>query len=302
MISTEHIGSLQGATVVGANGERIGGVGQVLVDTQTGQPEWVTVKTGFFGTNETLVPITDAAFQGDELTVPFTKDQIKAAPHIGVDQDLSQQDEAQLYAHYGLHYSTNASGSGLPTGGPGGPGAGYGAGLSDLGTPVRDETDTFGDDTDVTSTSGQYAGTAGYAGSDDAMTRSEERLHVGTEQVETGRARLRKYVETEQVNVPVTVTKEKVRLETEPITDANRDAAFSGPDISEAEHEVTLTEERPVVAKETVPVERVRLAKETVTEEQTVSDSVRKERISTDGVDDVYPDETRVSEDQRHLR
>jgi uncharacterized protein (TIGR02271 family) len=122
--------------------------------------------------------------------------------------------------------------------------------------------------------------------SDDAMTRSEERLSVGTERVEAGRARLRKYVVTEQQQVSVPVQREEVRLEREPITDANRDEALSGAEISEAEHEVVLTEERPVVTTEAVPVERVRLETDTVTEQQTVSGEVRKEQIDVEGAED----------------
>ncbi len=117
---------------------------------------------------------------------------------------------------------------------------------------------------------------------DDAMTRSEERLRAGTEQVEAGRARLRKYVVTEQQQVTVPVTREEVRVEREPITEGNYDTAMAGPALSEEEHEVVLTEERPVVATEAVPVERVRLSKEQVTEQQTVTADVRKEVIDTD--------------------
>ena len=118
---------------------------------------------------------------------------------------------------------------------------------------------------------------------DDAMTRSEEQLQVGTQKVETGRARLRKYVTSETETVHVPVEKERVTLEREPITEGNADQALDGPAISEEEHEVVLTEERPVVAKEAVPVERVRLGKESVTEDVTVSDDVRKEHIDVDG-------------------
>jgi uncharacterized protein (TIGR02271 family) len=117
------------------------------------------------------------------------------------------------------------------------------------------------------------------------MTRSEERLNVGTQSQETGRARLRKYVTTEQQTVNVPVTREEVRIEREPITEGNVGDAMSGPDISEEEHEVTLHEERPVVEKEAVPVERVRLSKEQVTDQESVTDEVRKEQIETDGVD-----------------
>ncbi len=113
---------------------------------------------------------------------------------------------------------------------------------------------------------------------DDAMTRSEEQMHVGVERTEAGRVRLRKYVVTEEVQQTIPVSHEEVRIEREPITDANRDEALSGPEITEAEHEVILHEERPVVETRTVPVERVSLKADEVTEEQTVSGEVRKER------------------------
>jgi len=117
---------------------------------------------------------------------------------------------------------------------------------------------------------------------DTAMTRSEEELRVGTETRERGRVRLRKYVTTEQVTQTVPVQREEARVEREPITDANIDAAMAGPDISEAEHEVTLHEEQPVVEKRTVPRERVRLEKDAVTGEEQVAEEVRKEQIDVD--------------------
>ena len=90
------------------------------------------------------------------------------------------------------------------------------------------------------------------------MTRSEEELHVGTASREAGRARLRKYVVTEKVQRPFRSSREEVRIEREPITDANVDAAMSRrATISEEEHEVVLHEEEPVVEKRTVPKERV---------------------------------------------
>lgn len=113
----------------------------------------------------------------------------------------------------------------------------------------------------------------------DAMTRSEEELEVGKRRREAGRARLHKWVETEDVQVTVPVEREKARMVTEPITDENRDAATSGPEISEADHEVTLREEEIDVSKRAVPKERVRLEKETETEQVPVSEQVRKEHI-----------------------
>ena len=114
------------------------------------------------------------------------------------------------------------------------------------------------------------------------MTRSEEELAVGTQRRETGRARLRKYVVTEEVQQTVPVQREEVRIEREPITDANVDAATSGAEISEEEHEVVLHAEEPVAEKRVVPKERVRLDKDVETEQRTVSDEVRKEQIDVD--------------------
>jgi uncharacterized protein (TIGR02271 family) len=121
---------------------------------------------------------------------------------------------------------------------------------------------------------------------DDAMTRSEEHLRVGKETREAGRVRLRKYVTVEEEQMTVPVRREHVRVEREPITDENRDQAMEGPEITEAEHEVILHEERPVAATETVPVERVRLEKESETAEETVRGQVRKEHIETEGTEE----------------
>ena len=130
------------------------------------------------------------------------------------------------------------------------------------------------------------AGTTGHDTSgpttDDAMTRSEEEVKVGTTEREAGRARLRKYVVEEEVTQTVPVKREEVRVEREPVTDANAGAALDGPAISEEEHEVVLHEEEPVVEKQAVPKERVRLDKETVTDEEQVSETARKEQIDID--------------------
>jgi len=119
-------------------------------------------------------------------------------------------------------------------------------------------------------------------GTDDAMTRSEEELRVGTRQREAGRARLRKWVETEHVSTTVPVAHEEVRIEREPITDANVDRALQGQEISEDVHEVTLMEEEAVAGTETVPKERIRMEKETLVEEEQVGAELRKERVETE--------------------
>ncbi|NUR17140.1 MAG: PRC and DUF2382 domain-containing protein [Dermatophilaceae bacterium] len=260
MITTEQLHNLSGATVYGPDQEKIGRAGQVYLDDDTGRPEWLTVNTGLFGTNESFVPLRSAELTDDGLTVAYHKDLVKDAPNVDPDNGhLDRDEEQRLFQHYGLETTSAAVES------------------DDLGTGEESVVGTGRD-------SGQTVGTdtSGPA-TDDAMTRSEEQLNVGTETREAGRARLRKYVVTEEQNVTVPVTREEVKVEREPITDTNRDAALSGPDISEEEHEVVLHEEQPVVEKEAVPVERVRLDTEQVTEEHNVTEEIRKEQIDADG-------------------
>jgi uncharacterized protein (TIGR02271 family) len=253
-ISRTQLGSLatSGGNVVGADGQKIGSIGQVYVDDSTGEPSFVTVKTGLFGTAESFVPLQDATVAGSDIRVAYNKTEVKDAPRVDPDDRISPTEEQRLYAHYGIP-SRGGNTSGTER-----------TGRSDTG-----DYGTSGNDTPGSAT-------------DDAMTRSEERLKVGTRKEEAGRARLRKYVVTENVTQTVPVSREEVRVEREPITDKNVSAARSGPNISEEEHEVVLHQERPVVEKEAVPVERVRLGTETVTDQETVSEDVRKEQIDSD--------------------
>lgn len=266
MITTDqaqHILNGNG-NVVDHDGNKIGSIGQVFLDDTTDTPEWVTVKTGLFGGGESFVPLRDGEVVGDDLRVPYDKDKVKDAPRIkDADSHLSEDEEATLYAHYGT------DGADHDTSRPTDAGVG--------GVTGRDHDRTGGDAHD-----GEVGHDTSGPETDSAMTRSEEQLHVGTETREAGRARLRKYVVTENVTTTVPVSHEEVRVEREPITDANRDQATTGGDITSEEHEVVLNEERPVVQKETVPVERVRVDKDTVTEQHEVDETVRKEEIELD--------------------
>ena len=280
-----------GGNVVSTSGGKIGGLGQIYLDDSTGEPTWVTAKTGLFGTSESFVPLQGATVQGDDIVVGYDKDKVKDAPRVDPDGSLSPEEEDQLYSYYGLGSASTGTDAGI--------GSGYVENGSDAdysdtvttagegnasgfaaGTGTRDNDRDDRDDRDEVGTVGHD--TSGPT-TDDAMTRSEEQLRVGTTRGESARARLRKYVVTEHVTQTVPVSREEVRVEREPITDANRGSAEAGPAISEEEHEVVLHAEQVHVDKEAVPVERVRLDKETVTEQQTVSDEVRKEQIEVDG-------------------
>ena len=251
----------QGRTMVDPAGGKIGTIADIYLDDDTGQPEWATVKTGLLGGKQSFVPLAEAEVVGDSVQVPYDKDRVKSAPGIQAEGELSQDEEATLYRHYGLEYAESRSDTGLPADRY--DQAPAGAVGRDLSGPTTDE----------------------------AMTRSEEELRVGTAQRERGRVRLRKYVVTEQRQVSVPVEREEVRVEREPITDANIDAAMAGPAISEEEHEVVLHEEEPVVEKRVVPKERVRLGKQAVTEQEQVTEQVRQERIEVEGQDQARRDQ-----------
>src|SRR4051794_9969584 len=280
---------LQGRTVFGSDGSKIGKIADLYDDDSGGAPIFATVHTGLFATKTTFVPMTQAQLQGDDIHVPYTKDVVKGAPIIEADAEVSPQEEQEIFSYYGLGSDTRDYDTAATAGTAGTPGRDSGtteagmagtAGTAAAGTAGTRGTETSGGrDTVGHDTSGPTT--------DQAMTRSEEQLRVGTQNVEAGRARLRKYVVTEHVTQTVPVSHEEVRIEREPVTEANMPSATDGPAISEEEHEVVLHAEQPVVQKEAVPVERVRLDTETVTEQQEVTDEVRKEQIETDG--DVYP-------------
>jgi uncharacterized protein (TIGR02271 family) len=262
--SIDTVQSWQGRAMVDPAGDKLGTIDAIYLDNETGQPAWATVTSGLFTAKTAFVPLAQAQAMGDSVQVPYDKDQVTDAPGMAADGQLSQDEEAELYRHYGLDYSEYRSDSGLPA-----------------GEHDRDR-DGIDDDLQDIAVGRDTSGPT----TDQAMTRSEEELRVGTQTREAGRVRLRKHVATETQTVTVPVQREELRVEREPITDANLDAATSGPAISEEEHEVTLREETPVVDKRAVPKERVRLDTETVTDERQVTEEVRKEHIEVDGDQD----------------
>ncbi|NJC71191.1 YsnF/AvaK domain-containing protein [Planosporangium thailandense] len=264
MLRTEELQRVAGHDVYDRNDDKIGSFGQIFVDVDTREPEWVSVRTGLFGLKESFVPLDDAEITGETLHVPYEKDQVKEAPKIEPEAgELSPDKEQELCAYYGnLGWHSQHEGEAAATG-------------AAPGTGVRERTER----------DRERGG--------EAMTRSEEHLRVGTERVEAGRVRLRKYVTTEEEQVTVPVEREVLRVEREPISEAERATAATGPEFTESEQEVILHEERPVVSKESTPVERVRLGKEKVVEEQTVRGEVRKEHIEEE-----VPGETRAEQDR----
>jgi uncharacterized protein (TIGR02271 family) len=252
MTTIQELRGWIGHDLVDRDGDKIGVIVNLYTDDESGQPTWLTVKTGMFGMRSSFVPLSGTDAQGDVLVSQWDKTTIKDAPNVDADEYLSPQEEQELWRHYGMDYGmADASARG------------------DIDLDRDAERGTVGHDTSGPTT-------------DDAMTRSEEDLQVEKTSREAGRARLRKWVETEHEAVDVPVTREEVRVEREPITEANVGKAMDGPEISEEEHEVVLMEDEVVATTEVTPKERVRLDKTQVTETERVEADLRKERVEVE--------------------
>ncbi|GAB3195704.1 hypothetical protein GCM10027261_16630 [Geodermatophilus arenarius] len=318
MLSERDLSAAIGSTVQGPDGEKIGTVESFFVDDRTGAPTWVAVSTGLFGTRHSIVPATQATFDDGVLSVPVHKDAVRSAPHLGGDH-LGPEEEAALRQHYGL---TAGAAPGVAAGQPapgvaaGQPGAPSGTGPAPVGAgPATDVPAPGGTVADTptrpvpppataTRTTTEQAAppapaepAARHAAppTDGAMTRSEEQLRVGTEQVAATRVRLVKYVVTEEVQVTVPIRREEIRVEHVPLDapdlpgeslqPADGTAPVAGAPSAGTgglPGEIVLHAERPVVSVEVVPVERVRLTTEVVQGQERVSEQVRREQIVVD--------------------
>ncbi len=285
-IDIDDPGRLDKATVMGGDGRKLGTVAAVYYDNETGRPAWVAVRTGLFGRDVSVVPLAAAQLRGEELHVPFDKQRLRTAPHHNPDRELTPQDEIDLFAHYGMPYGGRSTGAATGTGTP-----------AERVEPA-DEPGAL-TDPDAARPTGDHA-----------MTRSEEQLRVRTESQPVERVRLRKHVVTHYEQITVPVRREEIRVEQVPVDGSDTGAGVasgsavrspdgagvSGDAVSEPvgageEHEIVLDAERPVVRTERVPVERVRLGKRTVTEQQQVDGQVRREQIELDTDADVDPGE-----------
>src|ERR1700744_4616458 len=103
MTTPQQWGRFVGATAIDANGDKIGPVGQVFLNDDTGRPEWVTVSTGLFGSRESVAPLYGAQAGDGELRLGVTRQMIKDAPSVGAEGRLDGTDLDALYQHYSGH-------------------------------------------------------------------------------------------------------------------------------------------------------------------------------------------------------
>lgn len=242
----------QGRKVVDPSDDKVGTIGLILVDQRTGAPEWARVSGGLF-TATNYVPLVDARPEGDLIRIPLYRDRVRSAP--AVRGDLTRDDEALLYRWYGYEDLAVAA-----------------------ETALRDDPADMREGqmpADVTETGADDDADA------DGMVRHEEHLDVATVTQPVERIRLLKRVVTEEATATVTVRREELVIEREPVEEADSELD-AGATVAETDYVVTLYREVPVVSTRVVPVERVVLRKALVSEEVEVGGEVRVERIDVE--------------------
>jgi stress response protein YsnF/sporulation protein YlmC with PRC-barrel domain len=260
---TMQAAQLIGARVMGGDGQVVGTVEQIFKDDKDGTPVWARIRAG---TRDLFVPLGGSRATKDGLSVPFDSRQILSSPDLGVRQHMSAAQTDQLNRHYGLTVPAQ--------GGP--PDAGRERGRAQQEAAQREQAQREQARRGETERGQDRGGQRPQ--DEDWLIRAEERFEVGTEMLESGRARLHKYVDVEPVEKTVHVFHEEYEIERVPIS---AEEQVRG-EFAEAEQEIALHEERPVLHKEAVPVERVRLKVKRVDEDRTLRDEIRRERLEVE--------------------
>lgn len=102
MATEREVKDLFNATAFDKNGDKLGGVKEVFIDDDTGQPTFVEVGHGLFGMSSSLVPMRGHRLSSDDLQLAFDKDRIKDAPEFDTDNHLTPDDQRNIYDHYGV--------------------------------------------------------------------------------------------------------------------------------------------------------------------------------------------------------
>jgi uncharacterized protein (TIGR02271 family) len=271
MLSEQELSAAIGGTAYGSDGGKLGMIEAFFADDRSGTPTWVSISTGLFGTRHSIVPVADATFTEGTLRIPVAADAVKSAPQMA-GEHLDPADEEALRRHYGLTTSPSVP-----------PGDAEPAATGRHAAPGEVFEHTTAVEAPVEAPV-EVAGTS--AASDGALTRSEEHLRVDTERVATTRARLVKYVVTENVQITVPIRREEIRVEQVPLdavdTDLPGESLVPADATPALPEEVILHTERPVVTVEVVPVERVRLRIDVVEGQETVTEQVQREQIAVD--------------------
>ena len=238
-----------GRPIADTQGRPYGTLDELFVGRQSGEPEYGIVSVGHpggRGTKRVAVPLAGGRVEGDVVVLPLEPDRVRDAPEV-------QRSVESIPPAAGARIEAFFAGSGEPT------------------TPMPATT---------------ADGVEAVVETDDAaeVTVSEEELVVDKQARVTERVRLRKRIVEEEVTVSVTLRREELVVERVPVDDPAAEPERGGGDqqLTEGVLEFVLLAEEPVVEKRVVPVERVRVERDTIVEQRRITDHVRKERAEAE--------------------
>ena len=274
---TMHADELVGAPVIDSGGRGVGTVEQVFRDDVDGTPSWARIRSA---KGLHFVPLAGGKVTGTGgLIVAFDEGKILSEPDVSVDRHMSVEQEEELRQYFGLNVPPQAKGPEATQPEAARPGAAR----PEAPRPEAPRPPMAGQAQETQEVRQPSPATDQPA--QQWMIRSEERFAVNLETQEASRVRLRKYVETEPVEQTIKVFHEEYEIERVPIAEGDR----ASSELAEGEQEIILREGRAIITKETVPVERIRLAARKVEEDQTIRDELRRERIEILGAEDQPP-------------
>lgn len=250
-----------GRPIADATGRPYGTLEELFVGRHTGAPEFGIVsvpRPGEPGTKRVAVPLETARPHGDVVVLPLAPDRVSEAPEVQRTVESIPPDAGERIVAFfaGAHQQDVTAQHDEVT-----------AATASIAPDALDDRDEV-DEVDV--------------------TVSEEELVVDKEARATERVHLRKIIVEEEVTVTVTLRHEELRIERVPVerpavADVDHLERGNGDaQLVEGELEFVLLAEEPVVQKRIVPVERIKVARDTIVEQRRITDHVRKERVEVE--------------------
>jgi len=257
-------------SVLDQNDSKVGDVEAVWEDS-TGDPAFLSVRTGWLGFGRAHVVPADAASVSEQkhaIRLPYTKDVIKNAPSYDADTNIDAKAENEIYDYYRGYGFSGEPGRGTEDSGyrpPPMPESTSGAGLGEL---------SGGEHSTVTE-AGHEPSRDVSSGTEEERTipLKEEQLNVEKREHNSG-VRVRKVVRTETVNKPVELEREELVVERANVDRPTDEQVGTDEDVF-----IPLRREEAVAHKDTKVREEVHIGKQKHREHQDIHDEVKKEDV-----------------------
>lgn len=292
---------IRGWEVKTGDGQKVGKVGDLIVDTQAMRVRYLDVEldrsvgrmardaaTPGDQEGHTLLPIGNVQLDDahdDVMVSGYTLDQIAGLPRYG-GQTITSDYETTLRDR---HRERGAAGM-----------AGAAAGIAGMAAGAGDDRGYDAEDYDDQRLYASRRARQPQGDNAQRLTLAEEQLAVGKRQTSAGEVELRKTVDTERVQEQVQLRHDEVTVERRPVTDPSRVGAADNQ-IGDDEIRIPIMEEQVVMTKVMVPREEIIVRKKQVTEQETVSADVRRERLDTSGVEQQQHQQPQHQQHQRGL-